>query len=180
MSPALECNAQMHHQMIGGGLGLISANRGVGMGFGYGLNHAYFLSQLWGAGAFVRSSNHSQGITQFGFGLEGLYLADRILPGLSLGAHLGAVKFSGGGFDGDFHVAGGLKARSYRSLTFFSLQNSFLDPDERISILHLLWYSGCIRSLHENQNILFDHSHRFSLYLNVLRVLHCSYSDLRE
>jgi hypothetical protein len=110
MSPALECNAQMHHQMIGGGLGLISANRGVGMGFGYGLNHAHFLSPLWGAGAFVRSSNHSQGITQFGFGLEGLYLADRILPGLSLGAHLGAVKFSGGGFDGDFHVAGGLKA----------------------------------------------------------------------
>lgn len=110
MTSALECKAQMHHSMLGGSLGLISVNRGVGTGFGYGLNHAHLFSPLWGTGAFVRSSNHSEGITQFGFGLEGLYLVDRILPGLTLGIHVGAVKFSGGGFDGNFHATGGLKA----------------------------------------------------------------------
>lgn len=105
-----DCHAQFETGFGGAGAGVISINRGIGTGFGYGLNGAYFFNPTYGAGLFVRSSNHSEGMTYFEFGAEGLVKAEKLLNGLVLGAQLGGSKFSGAGFDGNFHPSGGLKA----------------------------------------------------------------------
>jgi|GEM_PF-6518021 len=91
-----ESRAKYERGFMGARLGGVSVNRGIGSGFGYGLNSGYFFTPNWGGGIFVRSSNHDLGVTQFGFGGEALFKLERTLPGLSLGANLGGIKFSGG------------------------------------------------------------------------------------
>lgn len=105
-----ESHAEYERGFLGIRVGGVSVNRGIGSGFGYGLNSGYFFTPNWGGGVFVRSSNHDFGVTQFGFGGEALFKLERTLPGLSLGANLGGTKFSGENFDGNFHLSGGFKA----------------------------------------------------------------------
>lgn len=96
---------------FGAGLGVSSVNQSVGTGFAFSLNGGYFLKGSdVGIGAFLRSSSHSQDVTSFFFGIEGLYRFTALLPGLSGGVMIGSGKFSLQQTPGDTAFAYGVKA----------------------------------------------------------------------
>src|SRR5687767_14645304 len=46
----------------GGFLGFSSVDHSIGTGVGFGVDAGYFLSPMWGVGAFLRSANHNNSI----------------------------------------------------------------------------------------------------------------------
>ena len=91
-------------------LGVSSVNNDIGSGVAFGVEGGLFPWEDWGAGAFLRAGNHSNDITSFFFGIEGLYKASLLVNGLTLGATVGSGKFTSQGLSGDSALAIGIKA----------------------------------------------------------------------
>lgn len=94
---------------VGGFVGYNGVSSGIGGGLGFGVELGYEFARPWGAGLFLKSGNHDNGITSFMFGAEALYQLDMLLPGLMAAGDIASVKFSGGGYDGNYDL--GLGAR---------------------------------------------------------------------
>jgi hypothetical protein len=107
-----------NHRFVSAQLGLSSVNNDIGSGVAFGVEGAYFPRPEFGGGAFLRAGNHSNDITSFFFGVEGLYRPAMFVEGVTLGATLGSGKFTAQGLSGDSALAFGLKgAYDYRLLT---------------------------------------------------------------
>lgn len=127
-------------------LGYSTASDNLGGGFGIGVNGGYFLDNGWGAGAFLKSGNHDNGVNSFAFGAEAMYKFVGFLPGLSAGAQLGSIKFSGSNFEGDYNIAiGGKVAYDYMISGTYpislggELSILFSEPaNEGVSLTHFL------------------------------------------
>jgi hypothetical protein len=99
-------------------LGYSSVSNSVGSGIAFGLEGAYFFQPEYAAGAFLRAGQHSDDITSFFWGIEGLYRPNFLLQGVTVGATVGAGKFSAQSLSGDTALAFGLKgAYDYRLST---------------------------------------------------------------
>jgi hypothetical protein len=119
LTGASESRAQhSNHRFVSAQLGISSVNNDIGSGIAFGVEGAYFPRPEYGGGAFLRAGNHSNDITSFFFGVEGLYRPAMFVEGLTLGATLGSGKFTAQGLSGDSALAFGLKgAYDYRLLT---------------------------------------------------------------
>ena len=93
-----------------GQIGLSSVNNDVGSGVAFGIEGGYFMYENWGLGAYLRAGNHSNDITSFFFGIEGLYRNPIPLGGLTAGLTLGSGKFTAQGLSGNSALAYGVKA----------------------------------------------------------------------
>jgi hypothetical protein len=103
------------NRFVSAQLGLSSVNNDIGSGVAFGVEGAFFPQPEYGGGAFLRAGNHSNDITSFFFGVEGLYRPSLFLEGITLGATLGSGKFTAQGLSGDSALAFGLKgAYDYR------------------------------------------------------------------
>ncbi len=91
-------------------IGMSSVSDDIGSGIAFGVEGGYFFHENFGAGAFLRAGDHSEDITSFFFGIEGLYRPTLPFDGLTLGATLGSGKFSAQNLSGDSAIALGLKA----------------------------------------------------------------------
>lgn len=109
---------QSNHRFVSAQLGISSVNNDIGSGIAFGVEGAYFPRPEFGGGAFLRAGNHSNDITSFFFGVEGLYRTTMFIEGVTLGATLGSGKFTAQGLSGDSALAFGLKgAYDYQLLT---------------------------------------------------------------
>jgi hypothetical protein len=91
-------------------LGYSTVSDDIGSGIAFGIEAGAKVWNNWGLGAFLRAGNHSNDITSFFFGIEGLYHPDVILDGLTLGVTAGSGKFTAQGLSGDSAFAFGAKA----------------------------------------------------------------------
>jgi hypothetical protein len=114
-APLAKAEVAPTHRFVSAQLGLSSVNHDIGSGIAFGVEGAFFPRSNYGGGAFLRAGNHSNDITSFFFGVEGLYRPSARLEGVTLGATLGSGKFTAQGLSGDSALAFGLKgAYDYR------------------------------------------------------------------
>lgn len=131
---------------VGGLIGYSSASENGGGGIGYGLNAAYFFSGPIGAGASLKTGNHDNGVTSTTVSAEGLYRLDVLVPGMIGGVALGASKFSGSAFAGDYKLSVGPKlaidqliSASYPVSLGGEASVLFTEPgDTTITLLHVV------------------------------------------
>src|SRR4051812_37302759 len=73
---------------FGAQLGYGKASENTGGGITYGVNGGTFLNEMWGAGAFFRSTDHDNGVTSTMFGLDAIYRLDPVIPGFRVAGTL--------------------------------------------------------------------------------------------
>ncbi|NDD91945.1 hypothetical protein EBZ37_07665 [bacterium] len=100
---------QGHSRFVGANLGITSVSNDVGSGVAFGIEGGYFFLPYLGVKGFLRAGNHSNDITSFFFGIDGLYRFNPELTGLSVGLSLGSGKFSADGMSGNSALAYGIK-----------------------------------------------------------------------
>ena len=109
---------QTDSKFVAAQLGYSSVSNSVGSGIAFGLEGAYFFQPEYAFGAFLRAGQHSDDITSFFWGIEGLYRPTFFIEGVSVGATVGAGKFSAQSLSGDTALAFGVKgAYDYRLST---------------------------------------------------------------
>lgn len=108
-APMAKAEEAPNNRFVAAQLGFSSVNNDIGSGIAFGVEGAFFPQPEYGGGAFLRAGNHSNDITSFFFGIEGLYRPSALLDGITIGATLGSGKFTAQGLSGDSALAFGIK-----------------------------------------------------------------------